>query len=57
MLIFEICLPLKEPLVATFDETRALASRKSVVIQDMSIKKSAKKSKFLWLHSSVFVVE
>ena len=57
MLIFEICLPLKEPLVATFDETRALASGKSVVIQDISIKKSAKKSRFLWLNSSFFVVE
>ena len=32
MLIFEIRLPLKEPLVATFDETRALNSRKSVLV-------------------------
>ena len=40
MLIFEVCLPVKEPSVATFDETRALTSRKSVVIQDMKIPKS-----------------
>ena len=31
MLIFQIRLPLKEPLVATFDETRPLTSRISVV--------------------------
>ena len=41
MLIFEIRSPLKEPLVATFDETHALTFRKSVVVQDMSIAKSA----------------
>ena len=32
MLVFEIRLPLKEQLVATFHETRALTSRKSVVV-------------------------
>ena len=32
MLIFEIRLHLKEQLVATFDETRALTSRKYVVV-------------------------
>ena len=40
-LIFVIRLPLKEPLVATFDETNALRSRKPVVVQDMSIAKTA----------------
>ena len=57
MLIFEIRLPLKEPLVATFDEMRALTSRKYVVVQDMNIPKSTQKYKFLWSHSSVFVLE
>ena len=57
MLIFEIRLPLKEPLVATFDEMRALTSRKYVVVQDMNISKSTQKYKFLWSHSSVFVLE
>ena len=32
ILIFEIRLPLKEPLVATVDETRALTSRTFVVV-------------------------
>ena len=40
MLIFEIRLPLKEPLVTTFDQARAHTSRKSVVAYDMSIAKS-----------------
>ena len=57
MLIFEIRLPLKKPLLATFDETRTLTSRKSVVVQDMSIPKSIQKYKFLWPYSSVFVLE
>ena len=46
MLIFEIRLPLKEPLVATFDDTRALTSRKSEVVQDMSIPKSKQNINF-----------
>ena len=57
MLIFEIRLPPKEPLVATFDETRALTSRKSGVAQDMSISKLTQKYKFLRSHSSVFGLE
>ena len=57
MLIFEIRSPLNKPLVATFDETHALTPRKPVVAQDMSIAKSALKFKFLWIHSSVFVLE
>ena len=40
MLIFEVRLLLKEQLVATFDETRALTSRKSVAVQDFNIPKS-----------------
>ena len=40
MSLLEICLPLRKPLVATFDETRALISRKYVVVQDTIIAKS-----------------
>ena len=43
MFIFEIRLPLKEPFVATFDETRPLTSKKSVVVLDMNIPKSTQK--------------
>ena len=57
MLIFEIRLPLREPLVTTFDETRALTSRKFVVAQDMSIPKSRQKYNFFWSYPSVFVLE
>ena len=37
MLIFEICLPLKEPLVVTFSETRAVT--KDIVKQGINISK------------------
>ena len=57
MLVFEICLPLKETLVVTFDETRAHTSRKHVVVQGMSLLKPSEKRKLLWLHSSVFALE
>ena len=57
MLIFEIRLLLKEPLVTTFDETRALTSIKYTVIQGMSIPNSTENYKFLWSDSSVFVLE
>ena len=50
-------LHLRDPLVATFNETCALTSRKSEVAQDMSIPKSAQKDKLLRSHSSVFVLE
>ena len=57
MLIFEICLPLKEPLVVTFGETCAHTSRKYVVVQGMNLLRSSKKYKLLWLHSSIFALE
>ena len=57
MLIFEVRLHLKKSLVATFYETRALVSRKSVVVQDMNIPKSTQKYKFLWSHYSVLILE
>ena len=56
-LIFEICLPLKKPLVVTFGETRAYTSRKCVVVQGMKVTKSSKKHKLVWLHSPIFVLE
>ena len=55
MLIFEICLPLKEPF--TFGETRAHTFRKCVDVQGMNLTKSSKKRKLLWFHSSFFTLE
>ena len=57
MLISEVRLYLKKTMVATFDETRALTSRKSVIIQDMNIAKSTQKYKFFRSHSSLSVLE
>ena len=57
MLIFDIRLPLKEPLMVTFDETRAPTPKKLEVVQDMKVPKSIQKYKFLWSHSSFFVLE
>ena len=47
MLIFEIRLPLKEPLVATFDETRAQTSRICVAVKGINLTKSSIKQKLL----------
>ena len=47
MSIFEICLPLTEPLVVTFSKTREHTSRKYVVVQGMSLPKSSEKFKLL----------
>ena len=57
MLIFEICLPLKEPLVVDFTETRARTSRKYLFVQGMNLPKLPGKQKLFWLHSSTFVLE
>ena len=46
MLIFEVRLPLKEPLVAAFGEKHALTSNKYVVVQGMKLLKSSKKHKY-----------
>ena len=43
MLIFEFLLALKEPLVATFHQTRALTSQKYVVVLGMNVPKSSRK--------------
>ena len=39
MLIFEVFLPVREPLVATSSETRAVTSLKDIVKQGMKILK------------------
>ena len=52
VLMFEVRLPLKEPLVATFGEKHALTSNKYVVVQGIKLLKSSKKHKLLWLPSS-----
>ena len=57
MLIFEILFPLEEPLVATFRKTRALTSKKYVLVQGMDLPKSYEKYRLLWLYSSVFALE
>ena len=57
MLIFEVFLPEKEPLVATFSERRAVTSPKQIAKQGMNISKVWEKYKLLWLHSSVFALE
>ena len=51
MLISEIILPLKEQLVVNFSETPARTSTKYVFFQGMSLSKSSKKHKLLWLRS------
>ena len=56
-LICEIWLPLKEPLVVTFGETRAHTSRKCIVVQGMNLIESFKKHKLVWLHSPIFTLE
>lgn len=43
MPIFEIRLAVKEPLLATFHQTRVLTSRKYVAVLGMNIPKSSKK--------------
>ena len=48
MLIFEVSLPVREPLVATFSETLAVTSPKDVVKQGVKISNAWEKDKFLW---------
>ena len=57
MLIFDVWLSPKEPLVVTFGKTRAHTSRKYIVVQGMNLPKSSKRQKLLWLHSSIFALE
>ena len=48
MLIFELFLLVREPLVATFKETRAATSPKDIVKQGVKISKSWEIHKLLW---------
>ena len=57
MQTFYICLPLKEPLLVTFGETRAQTSKTCVAVQGINLTKSSKKQKLLWLHSPIFALE
>ena len=43
MVIFEVFLPVREPLVAIFKETCAVTSPKDIVKQDMKISKTWEK--------------
>ena len=43
MVIFEVFLPVREPLVAIFEETCAVTSPKDIVKQDMKISKTWEK--------------
>ena len=49
----DIFLPLREPLVATFNETRAPTSRKHVANQGIVIPNWSKTFQRFWFHSSV----
>ena len=40
MLIFEVFLPVKEPLMTTFSETRAVTSPKDIAKQGIKISKA-----------------
>ena len=57
MLISGVFLPVREPLVATFSETRAATSQKDMVEQSINISKVREKLKLLRSHSSVFTLE
>ena len=57
MLIFEVFLHLKGPLVATFNESRAITPRKYTVEQGINISKVSQKHKLLLLYFSVFTLE
>ena len=48
MLILEVFLPVKEPLVAKFSETCAVTSPKDIVKQGMKIWKAWEKHKLVW---------
>ena len=50
-------LTLREQLVATFNETRALTSRKYVAAQAIVIRNWSKLFQTFWSHSSVFALE
>ena len=49
--------PLRDPLVATFNETRVTTSRKYVAEQGIVMPNWSKIFQAFWLHSSVFALE
>ena len=54
---FQSFLPLKEPLVAVFNETHTLTFKKYVSKQVINVAKLWERHKLLWLHSFVFALE
>ena len=57
MVNFWIFVPLKETLVATFNETLAPTFRKYVAAQCVLMPSLSEKNKSFWSHSSVFALE
>ena len=55
--VFRLFVPLKETLVAIFNEMRALTFRKYVAGQCVLMPKLSEKKKSFWLHSSAFALE
>ena len=53
----EIIIFTKESLVATFDEKRALTSRKFLTEQSMGVTKWSENHRCLWLQSYIFILE
>ena len=54
---FSMFLPLRDTLVATFNETRAPTSRKYVAEQGIVMPNWSKRCQTFWLHSSVLALE
>ena len=56
-LIFRVCLPLGEPLMTTFNESRAPAFRKNLDEQDIVMPNWSKTFQTFWLHFSVLALQ
>ena len=54
---FHSFLPLRDPLVATFNETCAPTSKKYVAKQDILMTNGSKPLQSFWFHSPVFALE
>ena len=57
MLIFQVLLPVREPSVAAFSESRAITSPKDIVKQGMKISKVWQKHKSFWSQALVVAVK
>ena len=57
MQIFQVFLPLKEPLVAPLSETCALISRTNVAEKGMTNRNLSETLRLLWSHSSVLALK